>query len=629
MCGIIGYCGHRPAVPLVLEGLKRLEYRGYDSAGLAFLQVSRLEIIRSEGKLCNLEEKVAKTANTFAPISIGHTRWATHGLPVEKNAHPHKSNNNALAIVHNGIIENFQELKDELSAKGYEFYSETDTEVLANLIADELDILLVQEYQKNFAQNSREYVQNAQNSPLQYLELAEKAFASALKKAHGAYAVVLLSPLVPQHIFAARLSAPLLMGIGIGEYFVASDVPAFLPYTRDVIFLDDREYVVISAGGYSVKNLFSAESVEKEVHHIPWDLQGAAKDGYKHFMLKEIMEQPKVLQDCLVGRLQNDLVCLPELDGLPVPDSIRIIACGTSYNAGLWSQYYLEQFAKIPVTVEIASEFRYRKPILNKNELILVISQSGETADTLGALRLCREQGYPVVGICNVLGSSVAREASACLYTQAGPEISVASTKAMLSQMVVLLLLALYYGQRKQLSGPYAKMLQELKALPKILENALPEMREKAKHFAYQYAFARSFFYLGRGTAYALALEGALKLKELSYIHAEGYATGEMKHGPIALIDPEFPSFALAFDDENFGKVRSGILEVKSRQGRVIALLQEGTALENDDLWYIPQTGLPEFLALPAMQLFSYEMADYLGKDVDQPRNLAKSVTVE
>lgn len=628
MCGIIGYCGHRPAVPLVLEGLKRLEYRGYDSAGLAFLQLNKLEVIRSEGKLCNLEEKVAKTANTFAPISIGHTRWATHGLPVEKNSHPHKSNNNALAIVHNGIIENFQELKDELLKKGYVFYSDTDTEILANLIADELDALFEAKFAKKYVQMQAE-LEKVSQDPLQFLPFAEEAFKNALKRAHGAYAVVLLSPLIPQHILAARLSAPLLLGIGIGEYFVASDVPAFLPYTRDVVFLDDNEYVVFSASSYAVKNIYQAEEIAKTVHHIPWDLQGAAKDGYKHFMLKEIMEQPRVLQECLVGRLQDYTVCLPELDDLAVPDSIRIVACGTSYNAGLWSQYYLEQFAEIPVTVEIASEFRYRKPILNKNELVVVISQSGETADTLGALRLCREKGYPVLGICNVLGSSVAREATVSLYTQAGPEISVASTKAMLSQMVVLLLLALYYGQRKKLACPVKEVLQELKALPEILEKALPALREKAKEFAFQYAFAKSFFYLGRGTAYSLALEGALKLKELSYIHAEGYATGEIKHGPIALIDPDFPTFALAFDDENFSKVRSGIQEIKSRQGRVISLLQEGTTLENDDIWYIPKTKLPEFVALPAMQLFSYEMADYLGKDVDQPRNLAKSVTVE
>lgn len=628
MCGIIGYCGHRPAVPLVLEGLKRLEYRGYDSAGLAFLQLEKLEIIRSAGKLSNLEEKVAGSANTFATMSIGHTRWATHGLPTENNAHPHRSCNGALAIVHNGIIENFQEIKQGLIAKGYVFYSETDTEVLANLLADELDMLLEREYHRPFAGMKQELLASAQENPNVFAGIMEKAFCSALNKAHGAYAVVLISPLLPKHIFAARLSAPLLLGVGVGEYFVASDVPAFLPYTRDVIFLEDREYAVISASSYAVKKLLTGEQTQKEIHHIPWDLQGAAKDGYKHFMLKEIMEQPKVLRDCLVGRVQDGKVFLPEIEKLEIPERIRIVACGTSYHAGLWSQYYLEQFAGIPVSVEIASEFRYRNPILSPNELVIVISQSGETADTLGALRLCREKGYCVLGICNVLGSSVAREATACLYTQAGPEISVASTKAMLSQMVVLLLLAVYFGQKKKL-GDYAEILRELTRLSDVLEDILPSLKEKAKQLAYRYAFAGSFFYLGRGTAYALALEGALKLKELSYIHAEGYATGEMKHGPIALIDAEFPTFAVAFDDENFAKVCSGILEVKSRQGKVIALLQEGTVLDGTDLWYIPQTCLPEFLALPAMQLFSYEMADYLGKDVDQPRNLAKSVTVE
>lgn len=628
MCGIIGYCGHRPAVPLVLEGLKRLEYRGYDSAGLAFLQLEKLEIIRSAGKLSNLEEKVAGSANTFATMSIGHTRWATHGLPTENNAHPHRSCNGALAIVHNGIIENFQEIKQELVSKGYGFYSETDTEVLANLLADELDLLLKREYGRSFAELRQELLASAQENPQAFVSVMEKAFCSALKKAHGAYAVVLISPLLPKHIFAARLSAPLLLGVGVGEYFVASDVPAFLPYTRDVIFLEDREYAVVSASSYAVKKLLTGEQTQKEIHHIPWDLQGAAKDGYKHFMLKEIMEQPKVLRDCLAGRVQDGKVFLPEIENLEIPERIRIIACGTSYHAGLWSQYYLEQFAQIPVSVEIASEFRYRKPILSPKELVVVISQSGETADTLGALRLCREKGYSVLGICNVLGSSVAREATACLYTQAGPEISVASTKAMLSQMVVLLLLAVYFGQKKKL-GDYAEILRELARLSDVLEDILPALKNKAKQLAYQYAFAKSFFYLGRGTAYALALEGALKLKELSYIHAEGYATGEMKHGPIALIDTEFPTFAIAFDDDNFAKVCSGILEVKSRQGRVIALLQEGTCLDDADLWYIPQTCLPEFLALPAMQLFSYEMADYLGKDVDQPRNLAKSVTVE
>ena len=635
MCGIIGYCGHRPAVPLVLEGLSRLEYRGYDSSGVAYLQTKKLEIVRAEGKLAMLEDKLAHNPNSLATLSIGHTRWATHGLPVERNAHPHKSQNNALAIVHNGIIENYQELKDELVRLGYVFLSDTDTEVLANLISFELDALLVVEFGAGaeFSKKAEEYIAKSNQDAYMYLELLEKAFCNALKKAHGAYAVVLLSPMIPKNIFAARLAAPLLLGIGVGEFFVASDVPAFLPYTKDVVFLEDKEIVLLSASSYEVKSLETGKKIEKQVNHISWDLQGAAKDGYKHFMLKEIMEQPKVLRDCLMGRVHNGKVSLTELDEITIPSRIRILACGTSYNAGLWSQAYIESLSNIPVTIEIASEFRYRNPLLSKDELVLVISQSGETADTLGALRLCKKMGHTVIGLCNVLGSSVAREAQATLYTQAGPEISVASTKAMLSQMVLLLLFAAYLGQRQNLKGETLdnreKMLHELTLLPGILDKILPNLRQKAGVLAKKYAFAQSFFYLGRGTAYALALEGALKLKELSYIHAEGYASGEMKHGPIALIDPEFPTFAVAFDDEHFPKVRSGILEVQSRQGKVIALVQENCKVECDDMWYLPQSNLPEFLALPAMQLFSYEMADYLGKDVDQPRNLAKSVTVE
>jgi len=636
MCGIIGYCGHRPAVPLVIEGLSRLEYRGYDSSGIAYLQARKLEIVRAEGKLAMLEAKLANNASTLATISIGHTRWATHGLPVERNAHPHSSQNKALAIVHNGIIENYQELKDELLQKGYVFASDTDTEVLANLISFELDALLVTAFGvgAEFSEKAEEYILKSNQSSSCFLEIVELAFRNALNKVHGAYAVVLLSPMIPQNIFAARLAAPLLLGIGVGEFFVASDVPAFLPYTKDVIFLEDSEIALLSANYYEVKSLETGKKIEKQVQNIPWDIQGAAKDGHKHFMLKEIMEQPKVLRDCLMGRVQNGKVLLPEFDDIAIPSRIRILACGTSYNAGLWSQNYFESLSHIPVTVEIASEFRYRKPLLSEGELVLVISQSGETADTLGALRLCKQMGHTVVGLCNVLGSSLAREATATLYTQAGPEISVASTKAMLSQMVLLLLLASYFGQRQGITDQNTientdKMLHELTLLPAILEKILPDLRTRAGELAKKYAFAQSFFYLGRGVAYALALEGALKLKELSYIHAEGYASGEMKHGPIALIEPDFPTFVVAFDDEHFPKVRSGILEVQSRQGKVIALVQENCRMECEDMWYLPKSSLPEFLALPAMQLFSYEMADYLGKDVDQPRNLAKSVTVE
>ncbi|MBQ4326219.1 MAG: glutamine--fructose-6-phosphate transaminase (isomerizing), partial [Mailhella sp.] len=463
--------------------------------------------------------------------------------------------------------------------------------------------------------------------------------ASALRRAHGAYAVVLLSPEEPGVIYAARMAAPLLMGVGVGECFVASDIPAFLPYTREVVFLEDGEMARIQGAAWEVFSLKDLAPVEKAVSHIPWDMQAAAKDGYKHFMLKEIMEQPRVITDCLSGRLLRDgqglRVDLHELDAFPVPSRLHIVACGTSYNAGLWSRQLLESVGGVPTVLDIASEFRYRDPILRPDEAVLVISQSGETADTLAALRLAKEKGCKVIGLCNVVGSSIAREADVVLYTQAGPEISVASTKAMCSQMTLLALMAAYYGQRRSPAVRDDALLHALSGLPQLLASALPAMQERAAGLALRFSSARSFFYLGRGQCHALALEGALKLKELSYIHAEGYASGEMKHGPIALIDPLFPTFAMALDDELYPKVKSNIQEVLARQGRVIALVQErdGKApdLAAEELWVLPQAHpvAASFLALPALQLFSYCVADYLGKDVDQPRNLAKSVTVE
>ena len=609
MCGIIGYSGHRPAVPLLLEGLHRLEYRGYDSSGVAFEQAGRLQVVKAAGKLSALEAKLEENAYMLATTGVGHTRWATHGLPVEKNAHPHLSQDGGIAIVHNGIIENFQELKDELSAKGHTFLSDTDTEVLAHLIGEE----------RKTAPSLKE------------------AFARALRRAHGAYAVVMVALEEPGVMYAARMAAPLLMGVGVGECFVASDIPAFLPYTREVVFLEDGELARISGPHWQVLSLADLSVVEKSVSHVPWDMQAAAKGGYKHFMLKEIMEQPRVITDCLTGRVAEGQggprVILHELDTLPVPTRLHIVACGTSYNAGLWGRQLLEGVGGIPTDLDIASEFRYRDPILLPGEVVMVISQSGETADTLAALRLAREKGCRVIGLCNVVGSSIAREADVVLYTQAGPEISVASTKAMCSQMVLIALMALYYGQRK--GAQACDMLRGLCELPERLAAALPAMQERAAQLALRFSTSRSFFYLGRGQCHALALEGALKLKELSYIHAEGYAAGEMKHGPIALIDPQFPTFALALDDALFAKVKSNIQEVLARQGRVIALVQEreGRApdLAVEELWVLP-AAMPElsgFFALPALQLFSYQMADYLGKDVDQPRNLAKSVTVE
>ncbi len=606
MCGIIGYTGHRPGVPVVMEGLRRLEYRGYDSAGVAFGLKGDLAVIRAKGKLAALAEKLAHEPVTLATTAMGHTRWATHGEPAERNAHPQCSNDGRLALVHNGIIENYQEIRARLQRLGYVFHSETDTEVLVNLISEccktEPDLL--------------------------------HAFAAALRQAHGAYAVCLMDSQHPDSLLAARMSAPLIFGLGTGEYFVASDIPAFLPYTRQVMFLEDGDIVQCSASQYRILRLEDLAAVQHPVQTITWDMQAAQKGGYRHFMLKEIFEQPRVITDGLSGRVQDDSARLPELDSLPVPHRLHIVACGTSYHAGMWGRHLLESWAHIPVQLEIASEFRYRDALLlGEDEMVLVISQSGETADTLAALRIARQKGIPVLGLCNVVGSSIAREASAVILTQAGPEISVASTKAMCSQMIMLSLMALYWGQRNSVgsSAQRAERLAVLENLPALLETALPDMHQRARELSRQYAQARNFFYLGRGHCYPLALEGALKLKELSYIHAEGYAAGEMKHGPIALIDPNFPSLVLALDDALYPKVISNMVEVKARQGKVIALCNAGHEPDADHLWHIPALPAPlsAFMALPALQLFSYEMADYLGKDVDQPRNLAKSVTVE
>lgn len=608
MCGIIGYVGHRPAVPVVVEGLERLEYRGYDSAGVAWEQLGKLHVLRAKGKLSALKEKLADSPAITATCAMGHTRWATHGVPAERNAHPHLANDGSLALVHNGIIENYQELKAGLVARGYEFHSETDTEVLVNLIAErrktEPDLL--------------------------------HAFAAALREAHGAYAVCLLDVGEPDTLYAARMSAPLILGLGTGENFVASDIPAFLPYTRRVVFLEDGEIVRATASSHEIFRLADLSPVEREAQTIQWDMQAAQKDGYRHFMLKEIFEQPRVITDGLAGRVAatGDAVVLPELADLPVPTRLHVVACGTSYHAGLWGRHILEAWAGIPVQVEIASEFRYREsPRFGEGEMGLVISQSGETADTLAALRLMKERGLPVLGLCNVVGSSIAREADAVFFTQAGPEISVASTKAMSSQMLSLALMALAWGGRAGLMDAASRKeaIGLLQSLPALLDDHLPQMHKIARELALKYAQAANFFYLGRGHCFPLALEGALKLKELSYIHAEGYAAGEMKHGPIALIDPAFPTFALALDDALFPKVKSNLEEVQARQGKVIALTNPGMDVNTDDVWRIPPLPAPlsAFVALPALQLFSYEVADYLGKDVDQPRNLAKSVTVE
>ena len=543
----------------------------------------------------------------WPPPASATTRWATHGLPTEKNAHPHLDAARSIALVHNGIIENYQDLKKELAAAGVRCVSETDTEVLAQLVG-----LYLKEKGS----------------------LAE-AIAKALSRVEGSYAIVVVSRDNPGMLYAARKHSPLVLGVGVGENFLASDIPAFLPYTREVVFLDDGEMVRIDAGSWQVMDAATLAPLKKDVLHISWDVAAAQKGGFKHFMLKEIFEQPRVIADCLAGRIDRTTgrAVLPELAAVPAPDRLFIVACGTSYHAGLWGMYLMEQWAGIPTRVEIASELRYREPILGPGDTVLVISQSGETADTLAGIHLAKARGARVIGLCNVVGSSVARESDVVLYTQAGPEISVASTKAMCSQLALLTLMALVFGEKKGVLPPEAaaECLPALEALPARLDAALPDMRLRARELCRIYSEARSFLYLGRGLCFPLALEGALKLKEISYIHAEGYAAGEMKHGPIALIDPKFPTFALAPLDGLYPKVKSNLQEVQARGGKIIALTQAGADLTVDHPWEVPAAWGPlsTFFMLPALQLFAYEMADYLGKDVDQPRNLAKSVTVE
>ncbi|GAB7081237.1 glutamine--fructose-6-phosphate transaminase (isomerizing) [Megalodesulfovibrio paquesii] len=608
MCGIIGYSGHRVAVPLIMEGLRRLEYRGYDSAGVAYIQDGQLNIVRAPGKLIELDNKLAALNVAGAVSGIGHTRWATHGLPNEKNAHPHRDGSGHLALAHNGIVENYQSLRCMLKAEGSTFVTDTDTESLAHLLA------------KGLKEHDGDML---------------KALSWTLNQVEGSYALAITRLEEPGVIYGARRHSPLVLGVGEGENFIASDIPAFLPYTRNVVFLDSGEIVRIDAQSWGVWDAATLTQIPKTPQRISWDVQAAQKGGYKHFMLKEIFEQPRVVADCLAGRMDttSHRACLEELEGMPIPKRLHILACGTSFHAGLWGMHLFEDWARIPVSVEIASEFRYRNALLDKDDAVLVISQSGETADTLASLQLVKSMGIPVIGLCNVVGSSIAREADRVIYTQAGPEISVASTKAMCSQLTLLTLMALHWGEAKGTlqDADRVACIEALRSLPELLEAHLPTMRTQARELSRHYADARSFLYLGRGHCHPLALEGALKLKEISYIHAEGYAAGEMKHGPIALIDPHFPTFALALDDALFPKVKSNLQEVQARNGQIIALTNEGLDLQVEHSWVIPRVWGPlsAFMALPALQLFAYETADYLGKDVDQPRNLAKSVTVE
>ena len=612
MCGIIGYAGHRPAVPVVIEGLRRLEYRGYDSAGVACVQRGELCITRAQGKLSALEEKLAKEPVSLATCAMGHTRWATHGVPAERNAHPHASNDGRLAIVHNGIIENYQELKEELLQKGYVFHSETDTEVLVNLIAEchkqEPDLL--------------------------------KAFAAALRRAHGAYAVCLMSREYPGEIWAARMSAPLIFGIGTGEHFVASDIPAFLPYTRTVVFLEDGEIVHATNSEYEILSLADLSPVEHEPQTIQWDMQAAQKGGYRHFMLKEIFEQPEAIRKTVSPRVREGRVVLDDLrltkEYIQGVSRIFIVACGSSYHVGMVSKYNWERLLRRPVEVCLASEFRYCDPLVDDHSLVIFISQSGETLDTMAALREAKRRGGRTLAVVNVVGSSIAREADDVLYTWAGPEIAVATTKAYSTQLVLMDLIALYLGD---LLGTiekteYDTILHELEALPEKLERVLASI-EDVKYFASRYFNHDSIFFIGRNLDYAMGLEGSLKLKEISYIHSEAYASGELKHGTISLIEPGTLVVALGTYEPLFDKAMSNVVEVKARGAEVLALatepFKEKMAHTADSVIAVPETHpvVQPSLGVVPLQLFAYYVALQRGCDIDKPRNLAKSVTVE
>ena len=609
MCGIIGYLGPREAMPIILDGLKRLEYRGYDSAGMAVISDHALDIRRSLGKLAELE-KLLSQRPLAGRVGIGHTRWATHGRPSEANAHPHLVD--SIAVVHNGIIENYLELKEELLKEGHRFSSETDTEIVSHLIV------------KNLRQGA------------EYL----KAVRLSLDTIRGSYALVIVNANEPRMLVAARKESPLILGLGEGEYFLASDIPAILPYTREVIFLEDHDLVVLKEGDFSLLGR-DGQPVSRQVHHISWSPAMAEKAGYKHFMKKEIFEQPQALIDTFRGRINPDEgeVILEEIALSPGDiqklGKIFLVACGTSYHAAMVGKILIESLSRLPVEVDLGSEFRYRQPLVDSRTLLIPISQSGETADTRAGLLAGKELGAKTLAIVNAVGSSIAREADAVLYTHAGPEIGVASTKAFTTQLVALYLIALFLASRTgRITRDQVRLrLQELLKLPTWIQETL-DQDQQIRETARRYMEARNFLYLGRGLHYPIALEGALKLKEISYIHAEGYAAGEMKHGPIALIDREMPVVVLATRSPVLEKVRGNIEEVTARGGRIIALTETDNYQVQErveSVITVPPAPLdlsPSVLVTP-LQLLAYHIADLRGTDVDQPRNLAKSVTVE
>jgi len=614
MCGIVAYVGKKEAYPIIIKGLKRLEYRGYDSAGVALIRNNELQSFKKQGKVSNLEDFAGQN-DTSGTIGIGHTRWATHGAPNDTNAHPHKSESGDIAIIHNGIIENYDAIKQELQRKGYSFKSDTDTEVLCYLIED---------IQKNTGVKLGESVR------------------LALQQVIGAYAIVVMSKNEPDKLIAARKSSPLVVGIGHdGDFYLASDATPIVEYTKKVVYMDDEEIAVVRPG--EGLKLYSIDDVEKTpyVQELEMHLEALEKGGYDHFMLKEIHEQPRSIEDCFRGRL-NATDAWVSLGGIKDYEQqmvnanrIIMVACGTSWHACLVGEYLFEDLARINVEVEYASEFRYRNPIINENDIVIAVSQSGETADTLAALELAKSKGATILGICNVVGSSISRITDAGSYTHAGPEIGVASTKAFTAQVTVLTLMALSLAKKKGTVSDmkFRTLISELEAIPSKVQRVL-EKNAKIEFIAEQYKDANNALYLGRGSSFPVALEGALKLKEISYIHAEGYPAAEMKHGPIALIDEAMPVFVIATKGTSYEKVVSNIQEVKARKGKIIAIVTEGdeqvTAIA-DHVIEIPETDehLVPLLATIPLQLLSYHIAVMRNCNVDQPRNLAKSVTVE
>ena len=614
MCGIVGYIGWQEAAPLLLKGLKRLEYRGYDSAGIALLN-GTLSVMKQKGSVGGLETASEAFMEEMqgATVGIGHTRWATHGEPSDRNAHPHLNSAGDIAVIHNGIVENYSSLKQELLSQGYQFSSDTDSEVLVHLI---------------------DRIWKSDPS----LDL-ESVTRSALRHVEGAYGLCVISSREPDKIVVARKGSPLVIGIGIGEFFIASDAAPIVEHTNKVVYLSDGELAVVTRDGYSVKTIENIEQ-EKIITELDYSLDKIEKGGFEHFMLKEIFEQPSVMHDVMRGRVRLDegRICLggieDYLDRLKQAKRIVICACGTSWHAALIGEYLIEEFARIPVEVDYASEFRYRNPIVDVDDVVIVISQSGETADTLAALRTAKEKGALVMGICNVVGSTIARETLCGMYTHAGPEVGVASTKAFTAQVIMLYMLALALSKGRTISqDEIALHLKELSHIPEKASRTL-EQDSQIKSIAERFKDARNFLYLGRGYNFPVALEGALKLKEISYIHAEGYPAAEMKHGPIALIDEDMPVIFIATRDSTYTKILSNIEEVRSRKGRVIAIASEGDqeiARLAEHVIYVPQSSGPitPLLTVIPLQLLAYHIATLRGCNVDRPRNLAKSVTVE